>query len=292
MTLLSRGVTPHPPIRLELAARGAFMEAMVRINRRSLLAGVLIATAPPGWAAAAPASSWLAYERRLRARLADAGGGAFQPAFAQALLRQNNGFRRSERMAPYLWDEGLAVAARAHAADMVGRGFFSHETPEGFSPFDRASLLARDLCGPIAENLAWRDYPFEPFSARHFEDLWETSPGHRRNLLHEDCTHAGYAVVKVGTKLYAAGLYGGAAIRLARPLPLRFKDGTELAAALAGASPRIERLALTHPGENPTRIAEPLATPALTPGVWQLRPMKETSPRSYDVLTGPVFFVG
>lgn len=266
---------------------------MFSVNRRGLMAGALIAAAPSWVRAAAPASSWAAYDRRLRARLADVGGGAFQPDFGRALLRQNNGLRKAERMASYVWDEGLAACARAHVADMVARRYFAHEAPEGFSPFDRASLLVRDLCGPIAENLAWRDYPYQGSSPREFEDLWETSPGHRRNLLHETCTHAGYGVVRVGTKVYAAGVYGGAAIRLARPLPMRFSNGEELARALEGASPRIERVAVTRPGENPSRIAEPLAkaAPLLQPGVWQLRPLRPTGPNAFDVLAGPVFFV-
>lgn len=265
---------------------------MVLINRRSLFAGALFTAAAP-WtrAAAAAASSWLAYDARLQARLGDAGGGTFQPDFERALLRQNNAFRALEQMAAYAWDEGLAACARAHAADMVGRGYFAHDAPEGFTPFDRASLLARDLCGPIAENLAWRIDPDTPSTPREFEDLWETSPGHRKNLLHQSCTHAGYGVVKVGEKIYAAGVYGDAAIRLARPLPLRLRGGAELAAALAGASPHIDRLALTRPGETPTRVLE-TAPPALQPGVWQLRPMRAAGPRAYDVLTGPVFFVG
>lgn len=268
---------------------------MYQMTRRALLAGALFtAAASPLAALAAPSSSaWLAYDARLRARLADAGGGSFAPALERALLREVNAFRRTERLAGYGWDEGLAACARAHAADMARRGYFAHEAPEGFSPFDRASLLARDLCGPIAENLASREWRFHETSARDFEDMWETSPGHRANLLHADCTHAGYGVVKVGDKYVAAGVYGGAAVRLARPVPLRIRGAGELSAALAGASPHIDRLAFTRPGEDPGRVGEPLGrTPALPPGVWQLRPMQQTSRGRFDVLTGPLVVVG
>ena len=267
---------------------------MLSLNRRVLLTGALItAVAPFARASAAPAASWWAYETRLRARLADAGGGGFEPDFGHALLEGNNAFRRQQSMAPYAWDEALAVCARAHAADMVARSYFAHDAPEGFTPFDRASLLARDLFGPIAENLAWREDAIELSTPREFEALWETSPGHRKNLLHPTCTLAGYGVVKLDRRYYAAGVYAEPAIRLARPLPLRIKGGEELARELTDASPHIDRLAITRPGENPTRIGLPLAqTPqALEAGVWQLRPMQPAGRDAYDILTGPVFFV-
>ncbi|MGE5565547.1 MAG: CAP domain-containing protein [Parcubacteria group bacterium] len=267
---------------------------MLSLTRRGLFAGALItAAAPFARASAAPAASWWAYDARLRGRLGDAGGGTFEPDFARALLRSVNFFRNDQLMSPYAWDEGLAACARAHAADMAARRYFAHEAPEGFTPFDRASLLARDLCGPIAENLAWRETPFQPSHPRQFEDLWETSPGHRKNLLHPSCTLAGYGVVKVGQRYWAAGVYGQPSIRLARPLSLRISRGDELARELANASPTIDRLSIMPPGENPTHIGAPLAgaPPSLQPGVWQLRPMQPAGGNAYDVLTGPVFFV-
>ena len=257
-----------------------------------MLAGAIFSGPALAWspARAAGPAAWRAYDTRLRARLADAGGGRFERDFAQALLRLNNAFRAEQQLAPYRWDEGLAEAARAHAADMTARDFFGHEAPEGFTPFDRASLLARDLCGPIAENVAWRSDDRRPSNPRQFEDLWETSPGHRRNLLREDYTHAGYGVVRVGAKYVAAGVYGGEEIRLPAPLPMRLASGEELVGLLNGS---VERLAITAPGENPRNAgAPPTIPPVLSPGVWQLRPMKATAPLMYSVLAGPVFFVG
>jgi len=284
----------------ESERRGGFLAA--RVDRRTLFTGALMAAAAPTLARAsssfgprstAPANSWLNYEAQLRARLADAGGGQFQTNFAKDLLAEANGFRRTQRLAAYTWDEGLAACARAHAADMARRGYFGHETPEGFKPIDRASLLMRDLCGPVTENLAWRDDPARGSTPRQFEELWENSHGHRDNLLQPTCTHAGYGVVKVGSQYYAAGMYADAAIRLPRPLPLKLSAGSELAPALDGASPHIQRLALTRPGQDPTRLAPPLSKmTALEPGIWQLRPMQAMTGNLYDVLNGPMVFVG
>ena len=56
---------------------------------------------------------------------------------------------------------------------------------------------------------------------------------------------------------------------------------------------QIERLALTRPGQDPTRLAPPLQdAPPLQPGVWQLRPMVSRGGPTFDVLSGPVIFVG
>jgi len=262
------------------------------ISRRGLFAGAFAAAACFSPAIAAPSSPWLSYEARLRARLSDAGGGAFDARFANDLLGQANAFRRSQGLATLQWDEGLATCARAHAADMAARHYFAHNTPEGFTPSDRASLLVRDTCALVTENLAWRDYPVQGSNPRDFETLWENSPGHRRNLLLPEANVAGYGVVKLGSAYYAAGVYAESVIKLSQAVPLRLGAGANLAPALAGASPQIQRLALTRPGEEPARLAPPLnRPPVLQAGLWQLRPMQAAGGDLYNVLTGPVVLV-
>jgi uncharacterized protein YkwD len=76
-------------------------------------------------------------------------------------------------------DPALAAVARAHSADMRDRDYFSHDTPEGLSPFDRAE--AAGITSARAENIAagQRD-------AAAVMDAWMNSPGHRANIL--DCS--------------------------------------------------------------------------------------------------------
>lgn len=88
------------------------------------------------------------------------------------------------------WDERLARVAGAHSRDMARRGFFSHDNPDGESPFDRlrqAGIRFR----AAAENLAMGQR-----SARETFAAWMNSPSHRRNL--EDCvqTRVGIAVFR------------------------------------------------------------------------------------------------
>lgn len=262
------------------------------LTRRGVFAGALLAAGVAHGALAAPAASnrFLAYEQKLRARLADAGGGRFDAYFSQALLSEVNGFRADQGLGAYQWDEDLAACARAHAADMASRDYFAHPSPEGFTHLDRVALLARDLCGSTAENLAWREDP-RGSTPGQFQQLWENSPGHRKNLLRETYTRAGYGVVRINNAYYAAGVYADASLRLSRPLPLSLETGRDLAGALDGAGPDIRRLAVTAPFQQPTWSTTVDKMPVVQPGTWQLRPLHAAGGNSFDVLTGPLFVV-
>jgi uncharacterized protein YkwD len=233
---------------------------------------------------------WLSYEQQLKARLGDAGGGRFDPDFARGLLAETNGFRQAQGAPVLQWDEGLAACARAHVADMVNRQYFAHNSPEGFRHVDRVSLLCRDLCAQSGENLARRDYPGQLTLPRHFEAMWEGSPGHRQNLLNPAFGQVGYGVVMIGSAVVAAGVYANQAVRLGQALPLSVRSDAELAAAINDATPRIQYVSLTAPFQKPTwKVASSDALPPLGKGVWQLHPLRMSGANRYDVLPGPLF---
>ena len=74
-------------------------------------------------------------------------------------------------------DQRLAAAAQAHSADMVRRGFFAHESPDGRQVWDRA-VAAGYAYRKVAENIA--------AGQRTAEEVvrgWMDSPGHRANIL-------------------------------------------------------------------------------------------------------------
>ena len=76
-------------------------------------------------------------------------------------------------------DGALATLARTHSADMRDRDYFSHDTPEGLSPFDRAD--AAGITTMRAENIAMgQATPAAVMTS------WLASPGHRANIL--DCS--------------------------------------------------------------------------------------------------------
>ena len=86
-------------------------------------------------------------------------------------------------------DPALAAVARAHSADMRDRRYFSHTTPEGLSPFDRARAAGIDYAR--AENIAQG----QPDAAAVVQ-AWMDSPGHRANILDCSLTKLGVGVAE------------------------------------------------------------------------------------------------
>lgn len=88
-------------------------------------------------------------------------------------------------------DRKLTELARAHAKDMFTRGYFSHYTPEGLSPFDR--MANADISFRFAgENLALA--PSVDLSHRGLM----ASKGHRENILSPDFGRVGIGVIDGG----------------------------------------------------------------------------------------------
>lgn len=81
------------------------------------------------------------------------------------------------RSAPITHNAQLAAVARAHAADMNARGYFSHTSPEGLGSGDRATAAGIPACG-IGENIASGQTSFADVFA-----AWMASDGHRRNMV-------------------------------------------------------------------------------------------------------------
>jgi len=104
----------------------------------------------------------------------------------QQVLDLTNTARQRHGCRPLALDPRLARAAREHAHDMVARHYFSHVTPDGRDPSDRA--MAAGFPAGAGENIAV-GFP----SASAVMDGWMGSKGHRANIL--DC---GYTVIGVG----------------------------------------------------------------------------------------------
>jgi uncharacterized protein YkwD len=269
---------------------------MTSIARRTLLAtGLALAAAPAATSAwAAAPQPWIAYDHRLRALLADPPDGDFDPEFERTLLDLNNLFRRREGPPPLAWDDGLALAARAHAADMAVTETFDHLTREGYSPAGRIGLLARDLVGAPGENIAMRRNASGAVRSDQIMGQWRTSPGHRANLLAPGFTHVGYGVLRQGPRVIAVGAYAEVAARLAGPAPLRVRTTDEIARALSNAVPAIRQFSVSEPGGEmlTTTYVEGRPPSVLTPGAWQLRPHLSSGEHRYQVAWGPVFVLG
>ncbi len=112
----------------------------------------------------------------------------------QRLFAFTNAERIANGLAALIWDEKLSDISRKHSADMLTRGYFSHITPEGRSPVDRADV-ARYPFQLFGENIALAPGVSEGHSA-----LMQ-SPGHRANILSKEFT-------KIGIGIQSAPPYG------------------------------------------------------------------------------------
>ncbi len=107
------------------------------------------------------------------------------------MLKLVNEEREKRGLPSLLFDEGLAEVGRRHGKDMFARGYFSHNTPEGVTPFDRmeASSVNYTYAG---ENLA-----FAQDTGIAMDGLMK-SPGHKENILSPNFGKVGIGVVDGG----------------------------------------------------------------------------------------------
>lgn len=262
------------------------------LDRRTLIAG-LAALAPVSALAQGSAPSdpalWLAYEERLNTRLRDGGGGRFEQRMAFDLLPITNAARRRAGAPACEWDEDLAAAARAHAADLASRNYSSHLSPEGFDPSHRLAILARRRIGSASENIAYRRNTIP--TAANMLQVWRESEPHWTNLLSPSHRRVGYGVVTLGQRTCAVGRYGRLDGEFGAPLPFRVRDEAQLDAALAAAPAGIEGFSLSDPSDDHIVAAFTQGeAPPLRPGVYQLGPrLKRGGGPWIDVLWGPIF---
>lgn len=113
------------------------------------------------------------------------------PTSEATMLRLVNQERTKIGLKPLTANEELRSVARAHARDMLARGYFSHYTPEGKDPFDRI-LAAGIIYETAGENLA-----FAPTVELAHVGLMN-SPKHRDNILYTDFGQVGIGVIDAG----------------------------------------------------------------------------------------------
>lgn len=90
-------------------------------------------------------------------------------------------------------DPELTAVALQHSGDMLARGYFSHYTPEGLSPFDRINK-AKVRFITAGENLA-----LAPNLDQAHTSLMN-SPGHRANILNRGFGRVGIGILDAGIR--------------------------------------------------------------------------------------------
>lgn len=100
-----------------------------------------------------------------------------------------NQARVANGLAPFTLDPALTDVARRHSADMVTRGYFAHNNPDGLDPFARMKAGGVTFRA-AAENIAWAG------DAAIAHDALMNSPGHRANLLNAQLGRIGIGIVR------------------------------------------------------------------------------------------------
>jgi uncharacterized protein YkwD len=112
-----------------------------------------------------------------------------RPDLEAEMLALVNRDRAANNLPPLAADPELTEVARQHSADMFERGYFSHNTPENKSPFERI----RESNVPFrtaGENLA-----LAPTLSIAHNGLMN-SPGHRANILHTQFGRVGIGILE------------------------------------------------------------------------------------------------
>jgi uncharacterized protein YkwD len=155
------------------------------------------------------------------------------------LLQDTNHERTTHYLDPLKLNTKLSTAAQAKANDMVARGYWSHDTPDGDKPWKFIQKSGYDY-GVAGENLA---YGFTNSAAAITG--WMNSPEHRSNILSADYQEVGFGIVSADNyqnhgkttlvvAMYAepavngASAFSGASTEVPSEIPLRTVSRVQL----------------------------------------------------------------
>ncbi|RJQ13473.1 CAP domain-containing protein [Candidatus Parcubacteria bacterium] len=107
-----------------------------------------------------------------------------------ALVRQTNETRETANLSSLKTNPLLEQAAKLKAEDMASRGYFSHNTPDGLTPWHWLEVVGYRF-GAAGENLA-----VNFIDSADVTKAWIDSPSHRANILNNGFTEIGIATAK------------------------------------------------------------------------------------------------
>jgi uncharacterized protein YkwD len=114
-----------------------------------------------------------------------------------AVLNELNVARVENGLRPLRPDARLAAAAEQHSVEMVGSGYFGHESSDGGVFWKRIKRFygprATRKTWIVGENLLWQT---ERVTAQVAVRAWLRSPEHRENLLQPHFRDVGIAAVR------------------------------------------------------------------------------------------------
>lgn len=115
--------------------------------------------------------------------------------YTEKVALKVNEVRQDDGLPTLLVNQNLKNAAQAKAENMAALGYFSHNGPEGQTPWQFMEEAGYDF-SYAGENLA-----VDFFDVNTVTEAWMQSEGHRENILNVDFTETGIGV--------ASGMYNG-----------------------------------------------------------------------------------
>jgi uncharacterized protein YkwD len=122
-----------------------------------------------------------------------------------------NKARAEQKLPPLQIGKEINGAAKAHAADMLRRNFYSHNSPEGKSVQDRFMKAGGSRWLITAENIAWcTGCGTDVATVEQLQRGWMNSKPHRENVLRKGITQFGFSIVtQPGKRVYAVQTFTG-----------------------------------------------------------------------------------
>ena len=124
------------------------------------------------------------------------GGGSMRlKTEEKRVLDLHNATRKKHGLGSLCVDPALTRAARAHSQEMIGKGYFRHESFDGETVGTRLKRFGYDWYAS-GENIAWgsgsMSRPDDRFKG------WMESPGHRANILNGSFLEVGIGTTASG----------------------------------------------------------------------------------------------
>ncbi len=256
-------------------------------------------------AASADLESVSGYAAWAEAALASPPGGVLFLHGLETKLAELTAAARREQgrdAAPLEPDPGLERAARAHALDMLARGFMDHVDPQGRAVGERVGILARRFIGGAGENLAEQTgIPIDELDdqlgplAEKLVDGWMASPGHRENLLQPAYNRFALAAAGQGDRLVIVHVFGQERALLDVPLPLTVVEESALPLAVAATDGAPQKFAFAPPGkplEDLVTLEMASNRVVVDPGEYRLEFFFPTGRAGYfEIAPGPALVV-
>jgi uncharacterized protein YkwD len=126
-----------------------------------------------------------------------------QPAITpENVVAAINSTRTRAHVPPLKVNLALAKAAQRKATDMAARGYFSHDTPDGRTPWDFMAQTGYTY-STAAENLAEG-----AADVAELKNLWMNSSGHKQNILSRKFTETGVGVGRTKDGFIVVQMFG------------------------------------------------------------------------------------